>query len=197
MHAPDDEPVKRSTNEIGAEVVELLEPLRPEWTAAEIPGRVYKSIEALQADVPEYFEREAIKTERERARGLIDTIAELERQLRNAPRELKLDFPIDDLHPDSHPARLFTELNYLRERCETIIADTLIAGRKDQVKRSCAQVALHFIRIFSTQRAACGSDGSTFPRITALIYEAVTGEEKASGFRALCKDMLDATAIEP
>jgi hypothetical protein len=197
VRAPDDEWVKRRTNEIGAEVVKLLEPLRPEWTMADIPGRVRKNIEALRADVPAFFEREAIKTERDRARGLIDTIAELERQFRNAPRELKLDFPIDDLHPDSHPARLFAELNYVRERCEAIIADTLTAGRKDQVKRSCARVALHLIRTFSTQGAACGSDESTFPRITALIYEALTGEEKASGFRALCKDMLVATAIEP
>ncbi len=196
MRAPDDKPVKRSANEIGAEIVKLLEPPRPEWTAAEIPGRVCKNIEALRADVPAFFEREAIKTERERAGGLIDTIAELERQFKNAPRELKLDFPIDDLHPDSHPARLFAELSHVRERCEAIVADTLTAGLKDQVKGRCAQSALHLIRTFSTQRPTCGSDGSTFPRITALLYEAVTGEERASGFRAVCNDMLNASAIE-
>jgi hypothetical protein len=192
VRAPNDKPVKRSTNEIGAEIVKLLEPRRPGWTAAEIPDRVHKNIEALRADVPAFFQREAINTERDRARGLIDTIADLERQFRIAPRELKLAFPIDDLHPDSHPARIFAELNHVRERCEAIIANTLTAGRKDQVKGWCARTALHLIRTFSTQNPTCGSDESTFPRITALIYEAVTSQESSSGFRGICKDMLDA-----
>src|SRR5262249_39271423 len=152
-----------STTDIVAEIVKLLEPLRlfipgkdfpfppeqPGWLKDDIPNQIRRLIEALQPAAPEAFERSAIREERMRAREVIDAIDELASQFKNAPRDLKLDSPIADYHPDSHPARLFAELKHVRDRCEAIERDTLTAGRKDQVKQACANMALFIIRMFS------------------------------------------------
>jgi hypothetical protein len=178
-----DTPVKRSTAEIAAAIAKLFsktppakKTLRAEWNEAEVPGRICQNLEAWKCTMRATFDREAVRQDRDRARNVIERIDELERALVTGPRDLKIDFSTKDVHPDSHPGRLFAELAHVRERCEAIEAETLAAGRKDQVKQSCAETALFMIQVFSTEEPSSNSAKTPFREITGLIFEALTGE---------------------
>jgi hypothetical protein len=57
-------------------------------------------------------------------------------------------------------------------------------GQKvNDMKRSCAGVALGLMRNYS-RRPISGSAETAYPVITALLYEAVTGEREANTKRA-------------
>jgi len=173
-----DTPVKRNTTEIAGDIARLFsKTLRAEWNEAEVPGRICQNLEAWKSTMHATFDREAVRQDRERARNVIEKIDELERDLMlTSPRDLKIDFSTKDVHPDSHPGRLFAELANVRERCEAIEAETLAAGRKDQVKQSCAETALFMIKVFSTEEPSSNSAKTPFREITGLIFEALTGE---------------------
>jgi hypothetical protein len=155
-----------------------------------IAAAVREAIDLLRDVIPDFFSRTAIRKTRAAARAVVKTIDKLETLVEASP-ELRLRIPIKvkDLHPDSHPARLIAELKWLGETCKDADNATLTTGRKDQVKEWCLRVAWSLIQRFSAQKPSYGP-GTAFPRITALIHEAVTHEREESDFRVLCQNWL-------
>ena len=154
----------------------------------EIAAAVREAIDLLLDVIPDFFSRAAIQKTRTTAREAIKAIDRLERLIEASP-ELRLRIPVKDLHLDSHPARLFAGLKWLRETSKDAIDASLTTGRKNQVKEWCVQVAWILIHRFSAQKPGYGPE-TAFPRVTALIYEAVIHEHEASDFRVLCQNWL-------
>jgi hypothetical protein len=72
----------------------------------------------------------------------------------------------------------------MREACRIRMLFRPKSGRgTSSMKRSCAGSALHLMQWFS-RRPNSGSAETSFPVITALLYETVTGEHDASCKRA-------------
>jgi hypothetical protein len=81
-------------------------------------------------------------------------------------------------------AQIISGLKRMRAACRTQMLFRPKSGRGvSRMKRGCAGSALHLMQRFS-RRPIAGSAETAFPVITALLFEAVTGEQEASCKRA-------------
>jgi hypothetical protein len=181
------------------ELVELiiseLKPFREQWHGAvpsieEVRAAVWGEIHSLRK--MGLYDRDAIVKTRKDARNIIRAADNLQNALITAGRELQLRLKLDFDRPE-----IFDELNAIRKECGSAINQGLTSGRKDQVKRRCAQRASILILKLSKHELTYADD-SIFPRVTAFIYEIVSPgsddfdeDGPKSSFRRLCKELMN------
>jgi hypothetical protein len=146
---------------------------------ATILDAVRERILLLRADVPNFFDREAIRKTRADARELLCSIGQIEQQLsaKTFSPELRLRL--------SHVPHLLDTLKAARQICE---AGDNNQPDGDQVKLWCARVAMSLVVKFSEENPSAGSARSKYCEITDLLYWAVT--EKKQSLRRICQDMM-------
>jgi hypothetical protein len=117
------------------------------------------------------WSREERMAEAEYAENLDAQLAELESRLKNP------------LAPKPN-VQIVSGIKQMRAACRAQMLLRPKGGRAvDRMKRSCAGSALCLMQRFS-RRPIAGSAETAFPVITALLFEAVTGEQEASCKRA-------------
>jgi hypothetical protein len=143
----------------------------PESDTRDVVMSFVDSLVALDRVYRREWSREERMAEAEYAEKLDAHLAEL---------ECRLKHPLAPT-PD---VQIISGIKQMRAACRTRMLLRPKGGRAAHcMKRSCAGSALHLMQRFS-RRPIAGSAETAFPVITALLFEAVTGEQEASCKRA-------------
>jgi hypothetical protein len=159
---------------VGERVDDILRELGEAVTRAEVMGMVKRMTFGMLR-----WSRKMRKAEADHARRIDDHFAEIEPLLADpdAPRFNRFIY-----------SALAWVTGLIREACQRQMQFRPKGGRDiDSLKRECANCALYLTE--KAGRPVSGSAWTTFPTVTALLFEAVTGERNASVKRA-CEDVL-------
>ena len=117
------------------------------------------------------WSREYRKAEADCAQGIDDLLTELESKLK------------DPLAPRFN-AQVISTIGSMRESCQAQMQFRPKDGREfDHLKHYCARSARHLMQSFS-RRKISGSAETSFPVVTALLFESTTGKRDANVKRA-------------
>jgi hypothetical protein len=166
-------------------IVDELKPSRSDCGA--VQAAVSDAVILLRDTSRSFFDREAIRRNRDEARGIIRTIDELQDQIEHSSPEmrlrLKLDFPLlGNPEREQGTARLLSELNDLRKICEEADRNQ---PRGDRIKEWCALSGWELVWRLKPKSELEMKTGVTGPErvtlallytIAGLLYEAVAPE---------------------
>jgi hypothetical protein len=153
---------------------------------AAISEAVQEQLVTLQAAIPEYFARFAIKEIRASARKIVKTINTLEYQLKTAPIGLRPWLQLDDPFGAGRSTQVKGNLRILRRMCEDAV-ETL--PNEDPIRRWCAKTAWFLMQKFSTNEPTSKTAKDPFRQIASSIYEYIADEPDRDLERA-CNDVL-------
>jgi hypothetical protein len=163
----------RSRDEIIADIVLELGDVRGEsliLSEADTRAEAMALVSRLTAGARKWS-REQRMAEANHAQSIDGLLAELESRL------------ADPLAPRFN-AQLISGIGRMRELCRRQMLFRPKGGREvDHMKRGCARSALYLMQRFS-RRPISGSAETSFPVVTMLLFEAVTGERDANCKRA-------------
>jgi hypothetical protein len=206
---------KPALEETVAAIADELRP--PAMERKVVEAAVREQIALLQALVPQFFSRNAIRRNKDDARGIIKATAKLEKLITMASPELKMRLKLDLAPEPPGPERrlprrrgmaaLFLQLRSLRKICEAAVKNQ---PGTDEIKRLCVETASNLA--WSSAMGAVNSglvkSFRNYPirtvagTIASLLYEVVAPERASdwrrkrqnrhsgedSGLRRLCDD---------